>query len=160
MKLSIPLINGQALVYEGTYEELLKIGEDFVAKSSILVASPSAVAQLAPMPAAPMINGSGRWTEQTARRLMNSLYGDQGKLVRYLVRNGGVAKYKDIGQQLGLVKQKLAGVLSSITRNAQKATGHRSVRLLEWRRPADGKDEYYIAADALPFLTTLVQQEP
>ena len=151
MKLSIPLINGQVLIYEGTYDELVKIGEEFVARAGGLVASNADAAQLAAMQAVPA-NNSRRWTDSTARRLLSLLYGDQAKLVELLLQKGGAVKYADIEKQLGLGAQKLAGVLSSLTRNAQKATGDRLARLVDWRLSADGKQEYYIDPNALPLL--------
>lgn len=161
MKLTVGLIDGRTLLFEGTYEELVKAGEECVARFGNLIASAADAAQLQPsMPIAVRAGTSSRrWTEQTARRLWGILYGEQAKLVKYLVQRGGKAKYAEVGKYLGYEAQHLSGVLSSITRNAQAATGDRLARLVDWRIPEDGKREYYVDPDALPFLAEIVQQQ-
>lgn len=93
------------------------------------------------------------------RKLSNTLYGDQRKLVRHLVLHGGTAKYKELGQHMGYEAQKLSGVLSAITRNTQSTTGNPRAQLVYWRIPEDQKREYHIAATALPLLKEAIASE-
>lgn len=157
MKLSVPLTTGQVLVFEGTYEELIRVGEEFVARHGNLIATPTDVAQLQPMATINVGDGVRYWTEHTARALWTLLSGDQAKLVKYLLQRGGAAKYSDVQKQLGLGAQKLAGVLSSITRNAKKATGYREARLVNWRKTSGGDNEYYVHPTALSLLSAIAK---
>jgi hypothetical protein len=151
MKLMIPLVDGANLTFEGTYDELVQVAEDFVKKHAATIAV-SGTASAAQQGTQPRVNGSRRWTEQSARRLLGLLYGEQEKVVRFLVEHGGAATYGELKQHLGYDGQRLSGILSPITRNAQTATGDRLARLVDWRVRKDGEREYYIDAEALPFL--------
>src|SRR5690349_21368531 len=81
MKLHIPLVNGTTLVFEGEYEELVKVGEEYVSKYSAHIGSrpngvqPTEVGM--PLPSSPI---SRRWTEHTIRKMRVLLYGEQAKV--------------------------------------------------------------------------------
>lgn len=151
MRLTVSLTNGTTLAFEGDYDELADVVEDFVRKygtgptAGRLVPDSKEVAD-------PLANGSRRWSEQSARKLSGLLYGEQEKVVRFLLDQGGKASYAELKQHLGYGEQKLSGILSAITRNAQAATGDRLARLVDWRTRKDGEREYYIDPEALPVL--------
>ena len=157
MKLHIPLSDGTTVTLEGEYEELVQAAEKFVENRGVQVAvRPSSPQQSAVANASKP--QSRRWTEQTAKRLWSMLYGDQAKLVKFLVERGGTTSYAELGKHMGFNAQRLSGVLSPITRNAQTATGDRLARLVDWRANIKGVREYYIDAEALPLFQQLVKQ--
>src|SRR5713226_4364057 len=114
MKLHIPLLDGQALTFEGTHEELVAIAERFVRNHAPILA----VGSVNP-PVESRQSPSRRWTEQTAKRLWGLVYGDQAKLVKFLVERGGSATYEDLTKHMGFEGQHLSGILSPLTRNSQ-----------------------------------------
>jgi hypothetical protein len=140
MKLNVQLASGHNLNFEGTYDELVRISHEFARQ-------PKTSAPPLPDP------DNAGWSAKTAQRLRDKLFGDQQKLISYLVSVGGTATSSQIEEQLGLAKHKLAGVLSAITRNAQNATGDRAARLVAWRGSADNQYVYYIVPEALPYMT-------
>jgi hypothetical protein len=150
MKLNVLLTNGNALNFEGTEKELINISLELVNKWGNLIANNRDGSE-------PKLHDANtrlsEWTAQTAKQFLNKLFGDQQKLVGYLIAKGGTATSSEIEEQLGLAKQKLAGVLSSITRNAQKATSDRAARLVAWRGTADGAYQYYIEPEALQYMS-------
>jgi hypothetical protein len=150
MKLSVGLANGAILVYEGTYEELVKIGEKLVLEHGPMIVN---------VKDAEKLNGrkfhlsSKGWTEQNVKALLAHLYGDQAKLLKFLVERGGNATYPEIKKEMGYGGQSLSGILSPITRNAQKATGDPFARLIDWRPDQSGtKRIYFVHPEALPHL--------
>lgn len=151
MKLNILLNNGHVLSYEGTYQELVNLSNDFVDKWGDLIAGQRSAGQHPALTAASKVS---EWTEQAAKELLDTLFGDQKRLVMYLIGKDGTATSTEIEADLGLAKQKLAGVLSSITRNAKKATGDAGARLVAWRGTADGKYQYYIVPEAVQYVST------
>jgi hypothetical protein len=156
MKLYVPLIDGGTLTFEGNYDELISIAERFLEKhGNLIAANATSEASLAESGKQP---GNRRWNEHSARRLWNLLYGDQSKAVRFLVEQGGKAEYKELGKHMGYHAQRLSGILSAVTRNAQTATGDRMSRLVDWRIADRGRREYYIDPEALPFFQHLVLQ--
>jgi hypothetical protein len=150
MKLSIPLADGTILVYEGTEEELSKIGLQFVAKSGSDITSMDEARRLGGITV--RVNGaSRRWSEHSLLRLWGLLYGEQAKLVRFLC-DRGTASYQQVAKHMGYDAQRLSGILSPITRNTQTATGDRLARLIDWRLDDEGERQYFIDPDALPIL--------
>jgi len=158
MKLYVPLTDGTTLTFEGDHDELVSVAERFVEKHGDMVAVRSNIN----VEATPSRNvnqrGTRRWNEQTTQRLWKLLYGEQAKVVRFLVERGGKAEYKELGKHMGYDAQHLSGVLSAITRNAQTATGDRLSRLVDWRITDDHRREYSIDAEAMPFFSQLVVQ--
>ncbi len=155
MKLTIHLLDGTVLTFEGVKDELLEVAEDFAKKHSVPTVHSTATAQVDTQP---RVNGSRRWNEQSVRRLTGLLYGEQEKVVKFLLENGGAASYVELGQYLGYDGQRLSGILSPITRNAQTATGDRLARLVDWRLRKDGQREYYIDPEALPLFQQSAKQ--
>ena len=65
--------------------------------------------------------------------MLNGLYGDQERLVDYLIEKGGFAPTEDILKHLGFKEgNQLAGIRSSLTRNARRETGYKSADVVEW----------------------------
>ncbi len=147
MKLSIPLADGRILVYEGTHEELVQIGEDFVARFGAEITTTQQAQSLGG------VTVHAKWSGHKIKKLLSLLYGDQAKLVKFLVEQGGTSPYTQVAKHMGYDAQRLSGILSPITRNAQAATGDREARLIDWRIDDSGTRQYFIHPDALPFLT-------
>jgi hypothetical protein len=107
--------------------------------------------------AAKDVHGTGVWTEKRARRLWESLDprhdgGDQKKLLRFLIENGGRAKEGDLRKHLGIKKgQELAGVLANLSRNARREAKDDDVKAVV-RVYEHGIRVYYIPDDLLQFL--------
>src|SRR5229473_3532133 len=106
MKLSIPLIDGRTLTFEGEHDELVAVAEKFVQSHPAQVAMATA-----PRGTAETLDGSRRWTEHTTKRLWGMLYGEQAKVVRFLVDRGGKATYEELAKHLGYKAQHLSGIL-------------------------------------------------
>jgi hypothetical protein len=163
MKLRVPLVDGTELVFEGERDELVATAEKFVEKAGSVVAMKGKGVQppstLIPIKNNANQNGqaSRRWNEQSCRKLWGNIYGEQAKLVKYLVENGGVATYGEIEKKMGYKGQHLSGILSPLTRNSQTATNDRLARLVDWRVIKTGIREYYIDSEALPFLKELIK---
>jgi hypothetical protein len=107
--------------------------------------------------AAKAVNGTGLWTEKRARHLWESLDprnngGDQKKLLRFLIENGGRGKEGDVRKHLGIRKgQELAGVLANLSRNARREAKDDEVKAVV-RIYEQGVRVYYIPDDLLQFL--------
>lgn len=66
------------------------------------------------------------WTETSVRNFWHWLYGDQKKLMEYLLKKNTSVSIEEIKGKLGLkTGNQVAGVLSSITRNARRETGYK-----------------------------------
>jgi hypothetical protein len=139
------------LLFEGTHEELIPLAEKMVEKHGPLIAFDKA-SEPVQRP-----NVIQRWTEQSARRLAGLLYGDQAKLVKFLIGRGGTASYEEIQKHMGYGAQRLSGILSPITRNAQTATKDPLARLVDWRFTDKGVREYFIDVGALPLLRQVLK---
>jgi hypothetical protein len=94
-----------------------------------------------------------RWTEHSVRKLLGLLYGDQEKLLKFLVEHGGTATYAEGGQHMRYDGQRLSGILSPLTRNAKTATQDDSAQIIHWR-PSEhpGQRIYFVNPEALPLL--------
>ena len=96
--------------------------------------------------------GTTVWTMKRAEALWKSLYGDQEKLVKFLLDKGGSASQSDIMKHLGLkTGNQLAGVRSSITRNARRETQYQAATVIEWATGADGKWHYKLVPEVHEF---------
>jgi hypothetical protein len=157
MKLSIPLADGTTLVYEGTREELEQIGEAFVAKFGSEVGSSSDAKRLGGVTVRVPSDGH-LWSEHSVEKLWALLYGEQSKLVKFLIERGGTATYAELKKYMGYDAQKLSGILSPITRNSQTATGDRLARLIDWRIDDAGTRRYFVEARALPLLRKIASK--
>jgi hypothetical protein len=153
MKLLIPLIDGRTLTFEGEHDELVAVAEKFAQSCPPQIAMTTGSGGSAENP-----DSSRRWTEQTTKRLWGMLYGEQAKLVRFLVDRGGKATYDELAKHMGYKGQHLSGILSPLTRNAQAATGDRLARLVDWRIDKNSQRQYFIQAEALPHLRLIVRE--
>jgi hypothetical protein len=153
MKLLIPLVDGRTLTFEGEHDELVAVAEKF-AQSHPSQVSMETVSRGTPE----TVDGSRRWTERTTKRLWGMLYGEQAKVVRFLVDRGGKVTYSELAKHMGYKGQHLSGILSPLTRNAQAATGDRLARIIDWRIDKNSQRQYYIQADALPHLRLLLRE--
>jgi hypothetical protein len=154
MKLMVPLTDGRSLTFEGEADELISVAERIVKNNgSQIAAVPVSKGSAAIQSAA----GSRRWTEQSTKKLWGLLYGEQAKLVKFLVDKGGQATYEELTKHMGYGAQHLSGILSPLTRNSQTATGDRLARLVDWKIDKNAKRQYYIEQQALPFLQQLVR---
>src|SRR6266849_9787662 len=119
MKLLVGLANGTILTYEGTYDEVTKIGEKLVGEFGPEIINLEEAEKLGGQQIQMNANGSRRWNNHSVRKLLGLLYGEQMKLVKFLVEHGGTATYAEITKHMGYGGQHLSGILSPITRNAQ-----------------------------------------
>ncbi len=64
MKLTVNLVDGRTLTYEGTYDELVKVGEDCVERFGNIIANPAEAAEIQPrhVTTVKVVNGNRRWT--------------------------------------------------------------------------------------------------
>lgn len=170
MKLTVELVDGTKWFYEGEYDELVHLSEKLVYRFGELIkrkddpsfpgpTTPGPTLQQLEAPASGVPTMNRRWTEQSARRLWGLLYGEQAKLVKFLVsREGGKASYAELCKHMGYEGQHLSGILSAITRNAKTATKNSGARLVDWRLIKNGVSEYFIDPEALSFFETILNQ--
>ena len=72
------------------------------------------------------------WTRERVTEMWNCLYGAQRKLVQLILDKGGKLDVADAQKHLGFGRgPKIAGVLSSITRNARRITKYKEARFVE-----------------------------
>jgi hypothetical protein len=72
------------------------------------------------------------WTRERVAEMWNRLYGDQRKLVQLILDRGGKVEVTDAQKHLGFRRgPEIAGVLSSITRNARRITKYKEARFVE-----------------------------
>ncbi len=96
---------------------------------------------------------SSVWTEARVRALWSWLYGNQKKLVQFLLDNGGKGTIEEIMKALSLKKgNEVAGLLSCITRNARRETEYRHAEVITWRTNPSGHWHYVIAPEVLAIL--------
>jgi len=146
MKLTVETAQGNILTFEGEPLELAEVAAKLASQDG--KASQSMENQRAP--------AKRYWNEQSARRFWAMLWGEQAKLVKFLVSKG-TATYEEVQKFMGYGQQNLSGVLSGITRNAQAATGDRLARLIDWKFTDDGERRYFVDSDAHPFLKQVVK---
>ena len=88
-------------------------------------------------------SGTSVWTIERARALWGYIYGDQKKLIQYLLSKG-TASVPEILGHLGMKKgAELAGVRSSLTRNARRETGYKDAKVIQWTQGANKNDWNY-----------------
>lgn len=96
------------------------------------------------------------WTEDRVRALWNWLYGNQKKLVQFLIDHGGRARKEELEKVLGIKKgNELAGLLSCITRNARRETKYGEAEVVCWERGDDGREYYRIVPQVYEILKGL-----
>jgi hypothetical protein len=141
MKLIIEPPDGTKLTFEGDALELATIAEKFAGRES--GASPTL---FTPRPLNPP---PGKWTNSNLSELWRLLWGDQAKLVKFLVERSGEAPYTEIGIHMGYDRQKLGAILSAIIRNARKVTKDPEAQFLRWRLSDNRGQIIYIDPAAL-----------
>jgi hypothetical protein len=151
MKLFVALANGAILTYEGTEEEVGRLGVKLVRDLGPDIIDVEEAEKLGG-PAIRLKAPRG-WTEHSVRKLLGLLYGEQEKLLKFLVEHGGTATYAEVGQHMGYDGQHLSGILSPLTRNAKTATQDDSAQIIDWR-PSEhpGQRIYFVNPEALPLL--------
>jgi hypothetical protein len=145
-------INVQVLLINGTSSEVIEVFERFPQ-----LATPSHQTAL---PKGLLDDSAPRyWTQENIRKLVGYIGGDQRKIMRFLMEQGGKATPKSIRTHMhyGNNGQKLAARLSGLTRNAKRATGFDKATLVDWRRRNDDdqEGEYFIVPDAYRTITEM-----
>jgi hypothetical protein len=103
-------------------------------------------------------HGISVWTMKRARSLWDGLYGNQEKLVRYLLENGGTANQTDIMKHLGQKKgNQLGAVRSCLTRNARRETGYDEADVIKWFQGKDGKWCYKLVPEVHELFKQIIQ---
>ena len=154
MRLLVPLTDGRTLTFEGEADELIATAEKLANTNGTQIANKPVGRTDTTAQAS---TGGRRWTEQSTKRLWGILYGEQAKVVKFLVDKGGQATYEELTKYLGYGAQHLSGILSPLTRNSQTATGDRLARLVDWKIDKSAKRQYYVDGDALPHLQQLLK---
>lgn len=104
-------------------------------------------------------NGTSVWTMERVHALWACIYGDQKKLIQYLLSKG-TASVPEILGHLGLKKgAELAGVRSSLTRNARRETGYKKAKVIQWTLGANDHKWYYEINPEVKALLQLVVKE-
>jgi hypothetical protein len=100
------------------------------------------------------------WTPKRAAALWNWLYGDQQKLVKFLLDRGGSASQVEIMKHLGLKKgNELAGVRSCITRNARRETGYSHADVVKWAVDGQGNWGYKLVPEVHDLLRQVAKSQ-
>ncbi|SRR6266436_9440990 len=141
MKLTVEQPDGTKLTFEGDALELAAIAEKFAGRQS--GESPTLFTPR------PLDRPPGKWTNSSLEELWRLLWGDQAKLVRFLVERSGEAPYTEIGIYMGYDRQKLGAILSAIIRNARKVTKDPEAQFLRWRLSDSSRQIIYIDPAAL-----------
>jgi hypothetical protein len=154
MKLIVEQSDGTKLTFDGDARELTIIAEKFasrqLAESSTLFTS---------RPPTPLPE---TWTDSNLRELWALLWGEQARLVKFLVERSGEAPYTDIGVYMGYERQRLGAILSAIIRNARKAAKDPEAQFLRWRvSVSDNRGQIiYIDPSALDTMERIIQSDP
>ena len=136
MKLTVESPDGTRLTFEGEALELAAVAGKLASQRPDL--------SKAPLTSQPFDQPPGTWTDSNVRELLTLFWGDQAKLVRFLVEHSGQAPYTEIGVYMGYERQKLGAILSAVIRNARKATKDPEAQFLRWRPTADRGQIIYI----------------
>jgi len=147
VRLTVPLADGRLMVFEGTEEEVMNIARVYDVGAGGPIATHARLEIV-------------EWTEPAARTFWGLLHGDQAQLIRFLLHQGGAAKYSELLMSMGYEeqRQRLGAVLSAIKRNAKKATQMSTAEAVRYRAVPNGY-EYFIDRKALPFLRDLDLRE-
>ncbi len=104
-------------------------------------------------------HGAAVWTTKRAEALWNWLYGDQRKLMKFLLDKGGMASQAEIMNHLALKKgNELAGLRSCITRNARRETGYREAVVIDWILGDDSKWYYKLEPEVHDLLKQIADR--
>ena len=117
----------KALLFEGSPGEIAELLERMPQLNSLAQA-------VSPRDSAPASSPSGfsLWTAEKVAKIWSEMYGDQKKLVEFIVAKGGKVAVTEAQRHLGLKRgPAIAGVVSSITRNARRITKYREARLVD-----------------------------
>ena len=151
MKLLVGFTDGTILTVDGSYDEITSYGDKLIREHGTQVINLEEAkklgGQMIHVKAPPV------WTEQSVKNLLGLIYGDQEKLLKYLVGNGGTATYEEVGKHMGYNGQRLSGILSPLARNAKSAMNNDSAKIIDWRPSQHpGERIYFVNAEALPLL--------
>jgi|SRR5208283_632574 len=152
MKLIIENPDGSRLTFEGEGLELAAVASRLANQRLDL-----SQARFTPLPLDPP---PGKWTHSNLGELWRLLWGDQARLVSFLVERRGEAPYTEIGVHMGYDRQKLGAILSAIIRNARKAAKDPEARFLRWRLSDNRGQIIYIDPAALDPLERIIQTDP
>lgn len=138
MKLIADLLDGTRLTFEGEASELATIASKLATQScfSPRVGSirPSFETTAGPIRVASSMEPPPVfWHDANIREFWALLWGEQAKLVRFLVERSGEAPYTEIGVYMGYDRQKLGAIFSAIIRNARKAAKSPHAQFLKWK---------------------------
>jgi hypothetical protein len=84
---------------------------------------------------------------------------NQETVITTIVRAGGMISASDLTSRTGLEGQSLRGVLSCVTRNAQRITGDPDARLIDFAKLRDGIFGYQIEPGPLSALQELIEAQ-
>ncbi len=143
----------KALLFDGTPGEIAELLERMPQLNSVAQAS-----SVRGSISSSTSSGLSLWTPEKVSRMWSGLYGDQKKLVQFIVSKGGKVTVTEAQKHLGFARgPAIAGVLSSITRNARRVTKYKEARLVEdWTEDRNGTTVWgYRLPD--PVLTLLKQ---
>ncbi len=145
------------LVYEGSAGEISDLLERMPQLNS--GATGQVTTGSAPPVATNISPAFAVWTREKIERMYNGLFGDQRKLVDYILSAPNARVLTREAQKfLGFGRgPQIAGVLSSITRNARRITKFREARLVEdWFDEKAHKWGYRLPEPALSLLREVV----
>jgi hypothetical protein len=153
MKLNVGLANGTVLVVEGTYDEITSYGDKLVTQFGPDIIKVEDARKLGGQTISLKAPALSPWNEKSVKNLVDLIYGDQLKLLKFFVGRGGTVTYSEIEEHMGYKGQRLSGILSPLTRNAKSATRDDRAKLIDWR-PGNklGARIYSLDPDALPLL--------
>lgn len=164
MKLIVDQPDGTRLTFEGEASELAAIASKLAAQPSFspqaglirpsfeTASSPIRVAR--PMEPPPVF-----WHDANIRELWDLLWGEQAKLVKFLVERSGEAPYTEIGVYMGYDRQRLGAILSAIIRNARKAAKTPHAQFLKWKLSDTRGQIIYIDPLALEPLERILRSD-
>src|SRR5712672_3418362 len=100
MKLFVWFTNGSKLEVDGTYEEVTSYGDKLIRERGTDIINAEEGESLGG-PTTHVKAPAIRWTETSVSKLLAALYGDQEKLLKFLVEHGGTATYAEVGKHMG-----------------------------------------------------------
>ena len=105
-------------------------------------------------------HGEVIWTQKRAQAFWSCLYGDQQKLIRFLLDKDGSALQEDVMKHLGLKKgNSLAGVRSCITRNARRETDNKKAKVIKWMLGENRKWYYQLVPEVHDLLKQIADEQ-
>jgi len=148
----------KVLIFEGTPGEVADLLERMPQLNSTIHHSSGAASGADAVPQNPKM---AVWTKERVIEMWNCLYGDQQKLVEFIVRKAGKVTMADAQKYLGFSKgPAIAGVMSSITRNARRITKYKEARFVEdWIDQKKGVWGYYLPRYILAVLVEILAKK-